>query len=136
MLPALLDTNILSEVLKSHDVAVVKKGLAYLQEHGPLVYSAISRYEVIRGYLNVNAVSQLSRFATFCSQSLVLPVTDSVLDRAAELWTIARRHGYPRDDADLIIASTALEHERVLVTGNTAHFAWIQGLQLDDWRVP
>jgi predicted nucleic acid-binding protein len=37
-------------------------------------------------------------------------------------------------DADLIIAATAMEHRRVLVSGNTDHFAWIPGLVLDNWR--
>ena len=43
---------------------------------------------------------------------------------------------YPNADADLIIAATAMEHGRVLVTGNTPHFAWISGLRLEDWRQP
>ena len=33
-----------------------------------------------------------------------------------------------------IIAATALEHKRVLVTGNTAHFSWVPGLRVEDWR--
>ena len=37
-------------------------------------------------------------------------------------------------DADLIIAATALEHGRTLATGNAAHFSWINGLNLEDWR--
>jgi len=40
----------------------------------------------------------------------------------------------PHGDADLIIAATALETGRVLVTGNTAHYSWIPGLTLDDRR--
>jgi predicted nucleic acid-binding protein len=34
----------------------------------------------------------------------------------------------------LIIAATALEHGRALITGNTAHFQWVPGLQIDNWR--
>jgi predicted nucleic acid-binding protein len=56
--------------------------------------------------------------------------------RAAELWADARTGGQPHDDADLIIAATALETGRVLVTGNVPHFAWITGLRLEDWRHP
>ena len=40
-------------------------------------------------------------------------------------------------DTDILselIAATALETGRVLVTGNTAHFAWISGLSLANWR--
>jgi tRNA(fMet)-specific endonuclease VapC len=63
-------------------------------------------------------------------------VTDAIFDRAADLWVIARQGGYPHGDADLIIAATALEHARALVTGNTPHFAWIPGLVIADWRQP
>ena len=79
---------------------------------------------------------QLGKFAVFCQQSLVLPLTDAILDRAADLWVTAGRQGQSRTDADLLIAATALDHGRVLVTGNQAHFAWIPGLVLADWRVP
>jgi predicted nucleic acid-binding protein len=57
-----------------------------------------------------------------------------VLDRAAALWADARSRGLPDNDADLIIAATALVHGGTLVTGNTAHFTWVPGLQLADWR--
>jgi len=38
-----------------------------------------------------------------------LPVTDPILDRAADLWAVANRAGRPGADADLLIAATALE---------------------------
>jgi predicted nucleic acid-binding protein len=42
--------------------------------------------------------------------------------------------GHAHRDADLIIAATAIEHGRTLVTGNTSHFQWVPGLQIDNWR--
>jgi predicted nucleic acid-binding protein len=45
----------------------------------------------------------------------------AILMRAADLWAEGKHGGHPSDDADLIIAATALETGRVLVTGNTAH---------------
>ena len=68
--------------------------------------------------------------------SEVIKQRDQILDRAGELWALARRHRQPHGDADLIIAATALDSQRVLVTGNTAHFAWIPALRLLDWRLP
>jgi predicted nucleic acid-binding protein len=130
---ALLDTDMLSEVLKLRNANVTTRALAYSQHH-PFAFSSMTRYEVIRGYRDTNAATQLSRFATFCLHALILPVTDAVFDRAADLWVVARRGGHPQGDADLIIAATALESGRVLVTGNTAHFSWIPGLQIEDWR--
>ena len=133
---ALLDTDILSEVIKLRDANVLQLAAKYVQQHGPLAFSAITRYEVVRGYRSQNANSQLSRFGVFCQHSLVYPITDAIFDLAADLWAVARRGGHPSGDVDLIIAATALEHGRVLVTGNTFHFAWISGLRLEDWRRP
>jgi predicted nucleic acid-binding protein len=58
----------------------------------------------------------------------------AVLDRAADLWIEARAAGRPREDVDLIIASTVLIHDLTLVTANTKHFDWIPGLKLANWR--
>jgi tRNA(fMet)-specific endonuclease VapC len=133
---ALLDPDILSEVMKLRDPIVRRKALAYTRDHGQLAFSSMTRYEVLRGYREQNATQPLARFAIFCQHSIVFAVTDAVFDRAADLWVTGRRGGHPHNDADLIIAATALEHGRVLVTGNTAHFAWIAGLRLEDWRHP
>lgn len=132
----LLDTDTLSEIIKLRDIRVRQKALDYLQAHGRLAFSSMTRYEILRGYLDQNATTQLARFAVFCQHSSIFAVTDAVFDRAAELWVIGRRGGHPHNDADLLIAATALEHGRTLVTGNTSHFAWIPGLPLDDWRQP
>jgi tRNA(fMet)-specific endonuclease VapC len=131
---ALLDTDILSEVLKAKNARVLSRANDYLVQHGRLCFSAMTFYEVIRGIRATNAVRQLEAFATLAAGSDLLPVDLATLDRAASLWAEARVGGHPRNDADLIIAATALETNRILVTGNTGHFAWIQGLRTDDWR--
>ena len=133
---ALLDTDILSEVFKQRHPTVISKASAYLRKHGWFTLSAISRYEIRRGYLDKRATQSLARFESFCRYSLVLPITDAVLDCAANLWVEARRGGHPSGDADLVIAATALEHNLVLVTGNVRHFAWVMGLRVEDWRTP
>src|SRR4051812_33198325 len=133
---ALLDTDILSEVIKLRDPTVRQKALDYIQVHGQLAFSSMTRYEILRGYRDQNATTQLARFSAFCQHAIVFAITDPIFDRAAELWVAGRRGGHPHNDADLIIAATALERGRVLVTGNTAHFAWIPGLRPDDWRRP
>jgi len=80
------------------------------------------------------AARQFTKFLQMVANSDVLPISVPVLLRAADLWAEAGKGGHLRGDADLIIAATALEARRVLVTGNTAHFSWINGLQLTDWR--
>jgi len=133
---SLLDTDILSEIIKLRDIHVRARAAAYARQHGSLAFSAITRYEITRGYLSQQATAQLARFEVFCQRALVFALTDSIFDRAAHLWATAHRGGHPRNDVDLLIAATAIEHSRVLVTGNSAHFAWISGLRLDDWRQP
>lgn len=132
----LLDTDILSEVMKQHHPAVKLRAAEYLAVHGQFAFSALSRFEIERGYKEKKATRQLARFATFCQHSLVLAITDPILDRAGDFWAFARQHGYPHGDADVIIAATSLELQRALVTGNTPHFSWVPGLQVINWRDP
>jgi predicted nucleic acid-binding protein len=131
---ALLDTDILSEILKAKNQRVLACARTYLLEHSHFAFSAITFYEVTRGFRATQAERQLAHFAKLAAGCETVPISTTILDRAATLWAEANIGGHPRDDADLIIASTALETSRVLVTGNTTHFAWIPGLSLEDWR--
>ncbi len=137
MLPAaLLDTDILSELLKKRNAAVLTKCSAYLAAHGAFSFSLFTLFEIERGLKEKAATQQLAKFATFCQHSRVLPLSEPVLHRAGDLWAHARQGGHPHGDADLIIAATAVEHGLVLITGNTSHFTWVPGLTLDNWRTP
>jgi tRNA(fMet)-specific endonuclease VapC len=131
---SLLDTDILSEVLKAKNPQVVGVAARYLAEHGRFAFSAITLYEILRGLRANRATRAMGEFLKLADNSEILPVTTAVLERAANLWADARQGGHPQNDADLIIAATAIEANRVLVTGNAPHFAWILGLSLADWR--
>jgi tRNA(fMet)-specific endonuclease VapC len=131
---SLLDTDILSEVLKQRNPVLRRNSARYLRAYGQFGFSAFTQFEISRGFKEKGATRLLTRFNSFCGNSLVLPVTDAVLERAGDLWVLARRGGHPHNDADLIIAATALEAGRTLITGNTPHFVWIPGLAVDDWR--
>src|SRR2546423_1055773 len=122
---ALLDTDILSEVLKRKDQQVLATARQYLAERQRLAFSAMTAYEIIRGIHSKRASRQLAEFVKTMGTSDVFPVSLPVLMRAADLWADGRDNGHPHDDADLIIAATALEAGRVLITGNTDHFSWI-----------
>lgn len=131
---AILDTDMLSEVLKRKDLQVLASARQYLIEHQRLAFSAMTLYEIVRGLRANQSVRQLNAFLQTANTSDVFPITVPVLMRAAELWVDAINGGHPKNDADLIIAATALEANRLLVTGNTKHYSWIQGLQIADWR--
>jgi predicted nucleic acid-binding protein len=133
---SLLDTDILNEVLKQKNANVTGHAAANLAQYGQFAISSISRYEVLRGLREKGAAAQLTRFTTYCQRTLILPVVDDILDLAADLWVAGRKLGRAPNDADLIIAATALHQSRTLVTGNITHFQWINRLVVADWRNP
>lgn len=131
--PVVLDTDILSELLKQHPL-VLQRVRAYLAEHEQLAFSIITRYELLRGLKAKHARTQEAAFTLLCQASLILPLTDQVVDRAATLYGHLHRQGALLPDADLLIAATALEAQRTLVTNNLAHFQRIPNLVIETWK--
>jgi tRNA(fMet)-specific endonuclease VapC len=136
MAPSLLDTDTLSEIIKGRNAAVRLKAVQYLVEYGSFSFSLITRFEILRGLKAKNAAAQLAAFEARCQASAVLPVTDKIIVLAADLYADLKRRGELISDADLIIASTAIVHDLVLVTRNTAHYRRVAGLTLDCWTEP
>lgn len=132
----LLDTDILSEVMRGRNREVIAKADLYLQSHGQFAISAFTQYEVVRGLRWRKATVKLAEFLGLCEAMTIYPITADILDRAAVLWANGAALGKPKMDADLLIAATALVNGRELVTGNLAHFEWIEGLVASSWRTP
>lgn len=130
---ALLDTDILSELLKQHPL-VLQRVRTYLAEHERLAFSIITRYELLRGLKAKQARTQEAAFTLLCQASLILPLTDQVVDRAATLYGELHRQGALLPDADLLIAATALEAQRILATNNLAHFQRVPHLVIETWN--
>ncbi len=89
---ALLDTDTLSYLIRRHPVVLQNAGI-YLKAHRIFSFSEMTRYEVTRGLMRVNASSQLAKLAQFCLGSEILPVDWKVLERAAQIWVDLRRRG-------------------------------------------
>lgn len=131
---ALLDTDILSAVMRQQPAAMVH-ARAYLAANPRLAFSIITRYEILRGLYAKNATTQLAAFDRLCLVSTVLPLTEAIVVRAAKIYAGLRQRGALIGDGDILIAATALEHGLAIVTNNTAHFQRIAGLQLENWLV-
>jgi tRNA(fMet)-specific endonuclease VapC len=97
-------------------------------------FSIITRYEILRGLKAKVALQQIALFEDRCRESRVLPLTDTVVVQAAEIYAELHRRGRLISDADILIAATALTHDLTLVTENTGHFERITGLRLESWR--
>ena len=131
-LQALLDTDILSAVMRLHPAAVAR-AQAYLAVHRRFTFSMITRYEVLRGLKATGAKVQLVAFDRFCAANWVLPLTDEIIVRAAEIYADLYQHGALIGDADILIAASALVHGLTLVTNNEDHFRRVTGLHVENW---
>jgi len=132
MRASLLDTDILSAVMRQHPVASTRAH-AYLVAHHRLTFSIITRYEILRGLHTKNATAQLVAFDRLCSVSTILPLTDAIVVRAATIYADLHQRGALIGDADILIAATDLEHGLIVVTNNENHYQRIAGIQLENW---
>ncbi len=133
MPPTLLDTDILSFLMR-RDPTVVANTAAYLSIHPRLSISIITRYEVLRGLNAKNAGGQLRKFAALCASLQILPLSDAVVVRAANIYAALHQSGQLIGDADILIAATALENGLALATNNENHLSRIAGLTIDNWH--
>lgn len=132
---ALLDTDTLSAIMKGHPL-VVARARDYLAEHLLLTMSIITRYEILRGLKAKSATTQVQAFDRLCETCRILPVTDEVVVRGAEIYAALKQRGEPIGDADILIGASALAHGLVVVTNNEDHFRRIPGLQVENWLRP
>ncbi|HKP12114.1 MAG TPA: type II toxin-antitoxin system VapC family toxin [Blastocatellia bacterium] len=128
----LLDTDILSALMRKNP-AVHAQARAYLSTHRLFTFSVITRYEILRGLKAKDAHKQAGVFERFCARNRILPVTDEIIDRAADLYADLYKRGQLIGDADILIAATALTHGLGVVTNNEAHFNRITGLGVGNW---
>ena len=108
----LMDTDVLSNLMRGHPV-VVARAEAYLSAHGRLTLSILTRYEILRGLKAKGATTQRAAFDRLCNASLVLPLTDGIIVKAAEIYADLYRRGAIIGDVDILIAATALMHTSV-----------------------
>ena len=96
--------------------------------------------EVVHGYHAAGKHNRLAQFRKQVTRAEVLPFTETTADLAGRIDADLERVGLTIGRADPMIAATAIEHNLVLVTGNTNHFERIQALsyplRLDNWRTP
>ena len=128
----LLDTDTVSYIMR-RDPTVMARAREYRQAGQRYALSIVTRYEVLSGLMWRGAARQLERFDRFCNLSDVLPLSEDVVVRAAQIYAKLRSRGEPLDDADILIAATALVHGLALVTNNERHFGRIPDLRLDNW---
>jgi tRNA(fMet)-specific endonuclease VapC len=130
----ILDTDILSALATGRCPAM----MYHKTEGASALYStAVNWAEICYGISRLSAEGGARLRARY--EERVLPFLQ-FLDfdvGSAEVYGRLRaeleQHGLPLSDADLMIASIALRHDLLLVTGNTRHFLRVPGLRLENW---
>ena len=127
----LLDTDTVIYSLKGEPA--VKKNLRN-HFHDPMKMSVITLMELYYGaHKSLKIVSNLAKIKTLALSFEII----SISEESAEIFGMTKvqleKAGSPLDDFDLIIASSALSNNLVLVTNNVRHFQRIEGLKLTNW---
>ena len=135
---SLLDTDILSEILRAKNATVIARVAAYRQEYNQLTISSVTLMEIVKGFHKMEREEALQRFLQGMSQSEILSFDTGSAEIAGRIYGDLEKAGLPIGQADVMIASIAIHHRLLLVTGNQRHYQRIQqlgyGLQLDNWR--
>lgn len=136
MKPALLDTDILLDILHGRHPTVQENARRYLARHGGYTITAITVAELARG--TVGGQEAATWLDTLLEQVEVI-VLDAVSAKiAGRIYQQLENQGMRVGFADCLIAGIALNHEKTLVTANSRHFHRIiaLGYPLDivDWR--
>jgi tRNA(fMet)-specific endonuclease VapC len=129
----ILDTNVVSAVLQNRAEVVAR--LTEVTAAGEeIALAAICYFEARRGLLQPHFAKKLAAFGDFAHTYGVLALELPELDLAADVYQNLRRRGVLIEDADILIAATALARDATLVTRNLKHFARIEGLTLESWE--
>ena len=127
----LLDTDTIIYSLKG-DINIQSNLRQHINEL--LQISIITLMELYYGvYKSRHIDANLAKIKTLEQSLEILPTGQETAEIFGRLKAKLELEGNRLDDFDLIIASTALTHNLVLVTNNEKHFQRIEGLKLENW---
>lgn len=136
----MIDTDILSEVLKGKNETVSHHFLSVCEKGDEIFISSVTVYEVLYGLHSKQAFAQLGQFARFLLGQTEVTPTRQDYRMAAKIRADLRVTGRPIGSADPLIAASAVALDATLVTGNIRHYNAIRdvgfNLSLSDWRSP
>ena len=140
----LLDAGPLSKILHprvNRDIIDWFKGL--LGARVPLRVPEIADYEVRRKLLHIGSMQSVERLDKLEAEIGYVPITTSVMRKAAEFWSEARKRGKPTADdkaldGDMILSAQAAVlraegNEVLIATENVAHLSLFADAR--NWRI-
>jgi tRNA(fMet)-specific endonuclease VapC len=92
--------------------------------YGELVYGARKSQREQKNMARVRRIAEIFP---------IIGVSPAIIETFGHLKATLEKTGSIVADMDLIIASTALSHNMILVTNNEKHFQQIPELQIENW---
>lgn len=89
----LLDTDILSEIIKGRDLVVAAKARTYLTQLGRFTTSAVSVAEIIYGFRRIGREDRVSQFEASLMNAEVLPFDTAAARQAGRINADLERSG-------------------------------------------
>lgn len=129
----LLDTDILSFIMRKKDKNVMYNYEAYLEKEPSLNISRVTVLEILNGLKHRDAHAQLERFRVFISEHNILELDEIAVEIASDLYAKHSKQGRMRGHNDLLIAAIAISNNMVLCTNNTKDYENIEELELINW---
>lgn len=127
----LIDTDIIIYSLNG-DRQVTKN--FKIRTHSPKSISVITYGELVYGAKKSQFIEKnLARVYRIAELFPIIDVSPAIIETFGELKASLEKQGTPIADMDLLIASTALTHNMILVTNNEKHFRRVPGLERENW---
>jgi tRNA(fMet)-specific endonuclease VapC len=130
----LLDTNVLSELLKKRPEPLVLEKLRATPPRS-LATSAVCvtelRYGAARHPQGTRLWDRIAR--EVLARIRILPFGEAEAIRAGDLLGALESSGTPIGIEDVLIGATALQENLTVVTRNSRHFRRIPGLAVESW---
>lgn len=124
----LLDTNIITAHLKNN-----KKITEKIIKEPEIFISVISYFEIKRGLLAINATRKIADFNYLCQDLKILYLDDlAIIEKASEIYADLKNRGQMIQDADILIAATAIIKNLTLVSQDS-DLQRVKDLTLENW---
>lgn len=127
----LLDTNIVSEVIRNPDGHVASRVDSELPSN--ICTSAIVAAELRFGAIRRGSPRLTERLGELLDAVIVLPFESPADEHYGRIRTDLERAGVPIGHMDLLIAAHAVALGHTLVTDNEREFRRIDGLTVENW---
>ncbi|NOQ22828.1 MAG: PIN domain-containing protein [Candidatus Aegiribacteria sp.] len=129
----LIDTDIIIYSLKNH--RNVNENFSFFK-NSPKSISVITYGELVYGACKSQSVeANLAKTHRLAEIFPIINISSSVMETFGDLKASLEQSGRIIDDMDLMIASTAITHNLILVTNNEKHFQRIEALEIENWTI-